>query len=160
MLLTGSLLPKSMFLDNKSNQVKPNYTFLENEFTNVSKTFSKDTIIPEEKSEDVYNFYILEEKPQYPGGISEMQKFILKNIKYPNKAKEQAIQGKVFVNFVINKKGKVEDVKVLRSVHPLLDAEAIRVVKMFPRWTPGKQRGEKVKVSYTVPINFRLLSDE
>lgn len=77
-------------------------------------------------------------------------------VKYPMIAQENNIQGKVFVQFVIEKDGSVSDVKVARSVDPSLDKEAIRVVKAMPKWKPGKQRGKPVRVSYTVPINFQL----
>ena len=85
-----------------------------------------------------------------------VQKWIAKNVKYPMIAQENNIQGKVFVQFVIEKDGSVSDVKVARSVDPSLDKEAIRVVKAMPKWKPGKQRGKPVRVSYTVPINFQL----
>lgn len=99
-------------------------------------------------------FQVVEDMPRFPGG--NVQKWIAKNIKYPMIAQENNIQGKVFVQFVIEKDGSVSDVKVARSVDPSLDKEAIRVVKMMPKWTPGKQRGKPVRVSYTVPINFQL----
>ena len=92
--------------------------------------------------------------PQFPGG--SVQKWIAKTVKYPMIAQENNIQGKVFVQFVIEKDGSVSDVKVARSVDPSLDKEAIRVVKAMPKWKPGKQRGKPVRVSYTVPINFQL----
>ena len=92
--------------------------------------------------------------PQFPGG--SVQKWIAKNVKDPMIAQENNIQGKVFVQFVIEKDGSVSDVKVARSVDPSLDKEAIRVVKAMPKWKPGKQRGKPVRVSYTVPINFQL----
>ena len=100
-----------------------------------------------------YNF-VVEDMPQFPGG--SVQKWIAKNVKYPMIAQENNIQGKVFVQFVIEKDGSVSDVKVARSVDPSLDKEAIRVVKAMPKWKPGKQRGKPVRVSYTVPINFQL----
>ena len=99
-------------------------------------------------------FQVVEDMPQFPGG--SVQKWIAKNVKYPMIAQENNIQGKVFVQFVIEKDGSVSDVKVARSVDPSLDKEAIRVVKAMPKWKPGKQRGKPVRVSYTVPINFQL----
>ena len=79
-----------------------------------------------------------------------------RNVKYPEEAQKQKIQGRVTVQFIIEKDGTITGVTVLRSVHPLLDKEAIRVVQNMPKWVPGTQRGEPVRVSYTAPINFRL----
>lgn len=94
--------------------------------------------------------------PMFPGGDDSLRKFIQKSVKYPEVAKENGIQGKVFVQFVINGRGKVEQVKVVRGVDPSLDKEAVRIIEALPAWQPGKQRGKPVKVSYTVPINFKL----
>lgn len=101
--------------------------------------------------EDV--FQVVEDMPTFPGDIN---KWLGKNVKYPVIAQENNIQGRVTVQFVIEKDGSITDVKVLRSVDPSLDKEAVRVVKAMPKWKPGKQRGKPVRVSYTVPINFRL----
>ncbi len=101
--------------------------------------------------EDV--FQVVEDMPTFPGDIN---KWLGKNVKYPVIAQENNIQGRVTVQFVIEKDGSITDVKVLRSVDPSLDKEAVRVVKSMPKWKPGKQRGKPVRVSYTVPINFRL----
>lgn len=108
----------------------------------------------EESDGEADIFQVVEDMPQFPGG--SVQKWISKNVKYPMIAQENNIQGKVFVQFVIEKDGSVSDVKVARSVDPSLDKEAIRVVKAMPKWKPGKQRGKPVRVSYTVPINFQL----
>ena len=99
-------------------------------------------------------FAVVEEMPKFPGG--NVQKWISKHIKYPMIAQENNIQGKVFVQFVIEKDGSVSNVKVTRSVDPSLDKEAIRVIQSMPKWTPGKQRQKPVRVSFTVPINFQL----
>ena len=101
-------------------------------------------------------FFIVEEMPEFPGGEEELLKFVTENTKYPEVAKEKKIQGKVFVQFVINKDGNVEDVKLAKGVDPLLDEAAIDVVKSMPQWKPGTQRGQAVKVSYTIPVNFKL----
>ena len=101
-------------------------------------------------------FVIVDEMPQFPGGGLELKKFIAKNIKYPVEAHKKGIEGKVYVSFVINKKGGVEDIKIMRGAEASLDTEAIRVIGALPKWVPGKQRGKKVKVAYTVPINFAL----
>jgi TonB family protein len=85
-----------------------------------------------------------------------MSQFLVKNIKYPDNAREKGIQGKVFVSFVVDKTGKVTKAEVIRSANPELDAEALRVVSIMPDWTPGKQGGEIVSVQMTVPISFKL----
>jgi len=110
----------------------------------------------EEETEEVVNFYVIEEKPEFPGGEAAMFQYISKTIKYPEIAKENNVQGKVFVQFVIGKDGKVTDVQVIRGVDPSLDKEAIRVIQNMPAWKPGKQRGKPVKVSFQLPINFKL----
>lgn len=110
----------------------------------------------EEETEEVINFYVIEEKPEFPGGEAAMFQWISKNIKYPEIAKENGIQGKVYVQFVIGKDGKVSDVQVVRGVDPSLDKEAVRVIQSMPAWKPGKQRGKPVKVSFQLPINFKL----
>ncbi|MGQ9847742.1 MAG: energy transducer TonB, partial [Bacteroidales bacterium] len=110
----------------------------------------------EEETEEVVNFYVIEEKPEFPGGEAAMFQWISKNIKYPEIAKENGVQGKVYIQFVIGKDGKVTDVQVIRGVDPSLDKEAVRVVQSMPAWKPGKQRGKPVKVSFQLPINFKL----
>ncbi|MDE7375041.1 MAG: energy transducer TonB [Odoribacter sp.] len=99
-------------------------------------------------------FMVVEDMPQFPGG--NVTKWISKNVKYPQLAQENGIQGKVFIKFVIEKDGSITDVQVSRGVDASLDKEAIRVIKAMPKWKPGKQRGKAVRVSYTLPINFQL----
>ena len=101
-------------------------------------------------------FQVVEEMPEFPGGMAEAMKFLAKNIKYPVAAQEAKIEGRVIVQFVIERDGSVSDAKVMRGVNSELDAEAIRVVSMMPKWIPGKQRGKAVAVKYTMPIMFRL----
>jgi len=114
-------------------------------------------VVEEEEEEDEAQvFVIVEDMPEFPGGQLELQKWIAKSIKYPVIAQENGITGRVFVTFVVNKVGGVEQVRVVRGVDPSLDKEAIRVINKMPKWKPGKQRGKAVKVSYTVPINFQL----
>lgn len=110
----------------------------------------------EEVVEDAPVFFIVEEMPEFPGGDLALRKFIAQAIKYPVIAQENGIQGKVFVNFVVNQDGSVTGAKVARGVDPALDKEALRVVMSLPKWKPGKQGGKPVRVSYTVPINFVL----
>ena len=101
-------------------------------------------------------FQVVEEQPMFPGGMEEMMKFLQQNIKYPIEAQEQGKQGRVIVQFVVNKDGSISNDSVVRSVDPLLDAEALRVVRSMPNWKPGKQRGKEVRVRFTLPVSFRL----
>ena len=101
-------------------------------------------------------FVVVEEMPSFPGGDTELFKFIYDNIKYPELAKENSIQGKVILRFCVTYKGTVDQVSVVRGVDPSLDEEAIRVIKMLPLWKPGKQGGKPVNVWYSVPISFQL----
>lgn len=115
-----------------------------------------DQPVIEEEAEDAPVFVLVEEMPEFPGGQSEIIRFITSNTKYPSIAVENGIQGKVYVSFVVNAKGKVENVKVVRGVDPSLDKEAVRVIESMPAWKPGKQRNKPVKVSYTMPVSFKL----
>jgi len=108
------------------------------------------------EDEEVMVFRMVEEMPEFPGGKIAMQKFIVDNVKYPGSAKKEGVTGKVYVSFVVTKDGEVKDAKVVRSVNPALDEEALRVIKSMPDWTPGKQRGKKLDVQLTLPINFSL----
>ena len=101
-------------------------------------------------------FDIVEVMPQYPGGQIAMLKYLMENIKYPKQIMEEGIQGRVTVSFIVEKDGRVSNVRLLRSVQPSLDKEAIRVVKSMPKWTPGKQNGKPVRVRFNLPIMFKL----
>jgi protein TonB len=101
-------------------------------------------------------FIIVEEMPTFPGGETELMKFIYANIVYPEVAKENNIQGKVTLRFCVTFKGGVDQVQIIRGVDPALDNEAVRVIKMLPAWKPGKQGGKPVNVWYSVPVTFQL----
>jgi TonB family protein len=101
-------------------------------------------------------FVVVEEMPMYPGGEGELLKFIAENTKFPESAKAEKIQGKVIIRFIVNTEGNTEGISVLKGVHPLLDAEAVRVVSMLSGFKPGMQGGKAVPVWYMVPINFTL----
>jgi len=101
-------------------------------------------------------FTIVEEMPSYPGGEVERNKFLATNIVYPQQATENGIQGTVYVSFVVDSKGNVTDVKILRGIGGGCDEEALRVVKMMPKWHPGKQNGKQVRVLFNMPIYFKL----
>lgn len=101
-------------------------------------------------------FQAVEQMPSFPGGQEEMMKYLSKNTQYPQTAAENGIQGTVFVQFVVDKNGRITDVKVIRGVDPELDKEAVRVAKSMPSWLPGKQNGEAVRVAFTMPVKFVL----
>lgn len=106
---------------------------------------------------DAVPFASVEVKPTFNGSdANSFAKWVSDNIKYPESAKERGIEGRVILGFVVGKDGKVSDVKVLRSVDPELDAEAVRVVSSSPKWTPGQQNGQDTKVTYTFPVVFKL----
>lgn len=113
---------------------------------------------PPEPKEDVAKkvFDVVEEMPSFPGGNGALMQFLQSNVKYPVVAQENGVQGRVQIGFVVERDGSITDVRVVRSVDPSLDKEAMRVVKMMPRWNPGKQNGQTVRVKYTVPVLFRL----
>ena len=120
----------------------------------------KQPVVKEEvkQPEEEVIFQVVEQMPEFPGGMGEAMKFLAKNIKYPVAAQQAKIEGRVIVQFVVGKDGSISDVHTVRSVSPELDAEAVRVVSMMPKWNPGKQRGKAVSVKYTMPIMFRLQS--
>lgn len=116
-------------------------------------------VAPEIEEEDVQEaeiFTIVEEMPEFPGGMNKLGEYLAKNIKYPQMARETGIQGRVFITFVVEPDGSVTNVQVLRSLGGGCDEEAVRVVKSMPKWKPGKQRGKAVRVSYNLPVNFKL----
>ena len=117
---------------------------------------------PEEATypEEVTVFEVVEKMPEYPGGMSAMMAFISKNIKYPVAAQKAKIQGRVVIQFIVDKEGNIICPRVIRGADPLLDAEAIRLTTIMPKWKPGMQRGQAVNVKYTVPIMFRLQEPE
>ena len=112
--------------------------------------------VEEEEVEEQQIFQVVEEMPEFPGGMAECMKWLSKNIKYPTISQENGVQGRVIVQFVINRDGSIVDAKVVRGVDPYLDKEALRVISMMPKWKPGKQRGKAVRVKFTVPVMFRL----
>ena len=123
--------------------------------TNQAETTSvavKDTLTPDEPV-----FEVVEQMPEFPdGGMAGLMEYFKKNLRYPEEAKKAGMQGRVVVQFLINKNGAISDASVLRSVDRLLDAEAVRLVRSMPRWKPGMQKGKAVTVKYTLPVQFRL----
>ena len=114
------------------------------------------TVVEEEPEEQTI-FEVVEQMPEFPnGGMAGLMQFLSKNIKYPTIAQENGTQGRVTVQFVVNKDGSIVDAKVIRGIDPYLDKEALRVIGTMPKWKPGMQRGKPVRVKYTVPVMFRL----
>ncbi len=115
--------------------------------------------IPPEEDEDVQQqeiFMVVEQMPSFPGGMGALMTYLATHIKYPALAKESGIQGRVFINFVVEPDGSIDHVKVLRGIGGGCDEEAVRVVKSMPKWIPGKQRGKPVRVSFNLPVKFTL----
>lgn len=117
--------------------------------------FSFMTSTAQTKKNDMV-FDVVEVMPQYPGGPIAMLKYLMKNIKYPEQAMKEGIQGRVTVRFIVEKDGSISDVKPVLSVHPLLNKEAVRVVKSMPKWSPGKHNGKPVRVRFNLPVMFKL----
>ncbi|HPG32732.1 MAG TPA: energy transducer TonB, partial [Lentimicrobium sp.] len=115
-----------------------------------------DQLVEEEEVIESEIFTIVEENPQYPGGDEALHKFLKENLIYPASARESAIQGTVYLSFVVGNDGIINDIKVLRGIGGGCDEEAVRVVKQMPRWIPGRQRGKPVRVQYILPVKFTL----
>ena len=111
---------------------------------------------PEPEIEDDTEFLVVEDQPEFPGGTAALLEYLRKNIRYPSICRENNIQGRVIVTFVVNKDGNIVNPEVAKGVNPSLDKEALRVISQMPSWKPGKQRGKPVKVRYSVPVTFRL----
>lgn len=114
-------------------------------------------IVVEDIPEEETIHQIVEEQPEFPGGMQALMKYLKDNINYPRISRENGSQGRSFINFVVNADGSIQDVEVLKSSSdPYLDKEAVRVVKSMPNWKPGKQSGKAVRVRFTLPVTFRL----
>lgn len=123
------------------------------------ETEMEEYIPPEDDDEEIVEaeiFTVVEAMPEFPGGMAKLMGYLGNNIKYPPFAKETNIQGRVFINFVVEPDGKISNVKVLRGIGGGCDEEAIRVVESMPKWKPGMQRGKPVRVSYNLPVKFTL----
>ena len=113
-------------------------------------------VVVEEVEEEQEIFQVVENMPEFPGGTQALLQYLKKNIKYPTICQEQGIQGRVVVQFVVNKDGSIVDPEVIKPVNPYLDKEALRVVSTMPKWKPGEQRGKPVRVKFTLPVQFKL----
>jgi len=123
-------------------------------FNEVEQILTEQIAASSAKQNQAYT--IVEQMPEFPGGEEALRNFMAANVKYPAIAQEKGIEGKVFIKFVVTKTGKVTNAKVVRSIDPLLNTEAIRVVELLPTWKPGMQNGKNVDVEYTIPVNFKL----
>ncbi|MBR5325830.1 MAG: energy transducer TonB [Prevotella sp.] len=107
-----------------------------------------------QKNQQVFD--VVEQMPEYPGGMQALFEYLSQNLKYPEDAKQQKVEGRVIAIFVVETDGSISNVEVVKPVFPSLDAEAVRVLSDMPKWKPGMQSGKVVRVKYTVPINFSL----
>jgi TonB family protein len=121
----------------------------------LSRDGRTETVPPPSSSEDPI-FEAVEQQPEFQGGPAAMMQWLNESMRYPTEALQQGIQGRVTVGFVVEKDGSLTDVRILRGVDPLLDAESVRVVQLMPNWQPGRQGGEVVRVRYNLPLTFRL----
>lgn len=122
-----------------------------------AETYVAPVVEEEEEEESAQQiFTVVEKQPEFPGGMSELMKFLAKSIKYPVIAQENGIQGRVVCSFVVNRDGSIVDIQVMRGVDPSLDKEAVRVIGTMPKWKPGEQRGKPVRVRFILPVQFRL----
>ena len=154
----------------KDKEVKEQDKMMENEAqagaiditegtNDLNKVQVKEQVIAETKpveEEKVYNIAMVEQKPEFVGGEAAMYTWLSDHINYPAAAAEDGVQGRVVVEFEVSKTGTIEKVRVIRGRHPALDKEALRVVKAMPKWNPGRNNGQPVKVTYTLPVTFKL----
>lgn len=113
----------------------------------------------DEIKKDSLVFVVVEESPEFQGGDQARIEYLIKNINYPKKARKAGIQGTVYITFIIEKDGKVSNVRILRGIGGGCDEESLRVVKNMPKWKPGRQRGKNVRVQYNMPLKFTLEDD-
>ena len=117
-------------------------------------TASAQKTVVSQKNEKVFD--VVEQMPEYPGGMQALFEFLKENIKYPEDAQKQKVEGRVLAKFVVETDGSISNIEVVKHAFPSLDAEAVRVIQAMPNWTPGKQKGQAVRVKFVVPINFNL----
>ena len=117
-------------------------------------TVSAQKTVVAQKDQQVFD--VVEQMPEYPGGMPALFDYLMQSVKYPSDAEKQKIEGIVIANFIVEKDGSISNVEVVKPVFPSLDSEAIRVITGMANWVPGKQKGEVVRVKFTLPISFRL----
>ena len=133
------------------NEPTENLQAEQTEISSVSSPAMHKELLPDDS---VYNN--IEVMPEFPGGMDAMMKYLSENIKYPEQAKEKNTQGRVLVTFIVEKNGSISDVKVVKGIGNGCDEEAVRVISAMPKWKPGMQNGKKVRVSFAIPISFKL----
>ena len=156
--------PKPVEVPKQTTQLEIVEDDVETEDLNINADVEQDEVLeeyvaPEIEEEVVVEqeiFQIVEEMPSFPGGEAKLLEYVAKNIKYPQIARETGVQGRVFVGFVVETDGSISNVKLLRGIGGGCDEEAMRVIKSLPKWKPGKQRGKAVRVSYQIPVLFKL----
>ena len=117
-------------------------------------TVSAQKTVVAKKNQQVFD--VVEKMPEYPGGQAALFEYLSTNVKYPADAEKKKVEGRVLVTFIVNTDGSITDIEVVRKAFPSLDAEAVRVISGMPKWIPGEQKGQKVRVKYTVPLSFHL----
>ena len=148
---------------NTDTDMKKLFTFLLSVIASIALAQAQSTLndsdVANEADEKVY--IVVEKMPEFPGGQQALFDYLSANVQYPKIARENGIQGRSIVQFVVNKDGSISDVEIVRSGgDPSLDREAIRVIRSMPNWIPGRQGGKLIRVKYTVPVNFRLTGDD
>ena len=123
--------------------------------SNLAFAFAHDDIVNGKKSTYLATDE-LETMPEFPGGMEGLQKYLVKNLQYPKKAREDSIQGRVIVKFIVQKDGSIANIEIESSPHETLSKEAIRVIELMPKWKPGRLKGEPVRVQYVLPVTFKL----
>ena len=124
---------------------------------NITESDSTKTTNTEDNEEEYIEYYYQEIMPEFPGGMSELMKFIQKNMQYPKIAIKKGIEGRVICQFTVKKDGSIENVIIIRGLHKSLDKEAVRVIKKMPKWKPGKDyEGQVQDCKYTIPVTFKL----
>ena len=162
-LLEGDVLasePDSMKAEEKKTACKSDVELVIPgdivEVDDVTEGFIAPEVGEVENSDFVDVYTIVEQMPEFPGGSEKLMEFVISNTQYPQEAKEKGVQGKVFVSFIVEKDGSVGEVELLRGIGFGCDEEAMRVVESLPKWIPGKQNGEAVRVRYQIPVFFNL----
>ena len=147
----------SDIIDIQDNEAEVETTDFNSEDEADARVEIQAPIAPPEEEEEAQVIHIRVEKmPEFPGGQDALNRYLVRNIKYPLLAQENGIQGRVVCQFVVNSDGSIVDISVVRGVEESLDKEAIRVIQSMPKWTPGRQGGKSVRVKYTLPIRFKL----
>ena len=142
------------------DRIEVMYVGFESFTIGVSKIFSErfdyKIMLRKEGSDPSKPYDVVEQMPQFPGGHGKLFEYLSMNVRYPKEAEDKCLQGRVIATFVVEKDGSITNAKIVKSIDPALDAEALRVINGMPNWTPGKQNGEPVRVKYTVPVTFRI----